>query len=66
MRVRVRVRVLEATPVNISKKDGVADNLRRMLAQALVKFNEVLAHNKKLRDTIDDLRFVPLYRKPNS
>jgi hypothetical protein len=30
--------------------------LENRLDKALVKFNESLAHNKKLRDEIDDLR----------
>jgi len=42
--------------------------LENRLDKALVKFNEALAHNKKLRDTIDDLRrervvFDSIYRK---
>jgi DNA repair exonuclease SbcCD ATPase subunit len=42
--------------------------LENRLDKALVKFNEALAHNKKLRDQIDDLRrervvFDSIYRK---
>ena len=42
--------------------------LENRLDKALVKFNEALAHNKKLRETIDDLRrervvFDNIYRK---
>lgn len=42
--------------------------LENRLDKALVKFNEALAHNKRLRDTIDDLRrervvFDSIYRK---
>mmetsp|Transcript_72323 Transcript_72323/g.205687 ORF Transcript_72323/g.205687 Transcript_72323/m.205687 type:complete len:564 (-) Transcript_72323:150-1841(-) len=42
--------------------------LENRLDKALIKFNEALAHNKKLRDTIDDLRrervvFDSIYRK---
>jgi chromosome segregation ATPase len=42
--------------------------LENRLDKALVKFNEALAHNKKLRDQIDDLRrervvFDTIYRK---
>ena len=42
--------------------------LRNRLDQALVKFNQSLAQNKKLREDIDDLRrervvFDSIYRK---
>ena len=42
--------------------------LENRLDKALVKFNEALAHNKKLRDAIDDLRrervvFDSIYKK---
>jgi len=42
--------------------------LENRLDKALVKFNEAIAHNKSLRDTIDDLRrerivFENIYRK---
>merc|ERR1719164_81587 len=42
--------------------------LENRLDKALVKFNEALAHNKQLRETIDDLRrervvFDNIYRK---
>jgi chromosome segregation ATPase len=42
--------------------------LENRLDKALVKFNEALAHNKRLRETIDDLRrervvFDNIYRK---
>merc|ERR1712227_996865 len=49
----------------ISKQIRILEN---RLDKALVKFNEALAHNKQLRETIDDLRrervvFDNIYKK---
>ena len=59
------VNAAKETNANISKEIRILEN---RLDKALVKFNEALAHNKQLRETIDNLRrervvFDNIYRK---
>ena len=63
----------ESGGINAARDSNLATNkqiriLENRLDKALVKFNEALAHNKQLRETIDNLRrervvFDGIYRK---